>query len=261
MRPDPAPAPTLRLLIVDDEAPARARLRRLVGALPADRRLEVVGEAADGEAATARILEGGVDVVLLDIQMPRLDGFGLVAAMGDAMPLTIFCTAFDEHALAAFDARAVDYVLKPVQPARLLAALDRARQLAGGSSPERRRGMRAIAAVVEANTPYLPRLLVHDESRAWLLPVERIDHVRAQRNYCEIHSGTHTFRVRRTLHSLVHRLDPAQFLQLNKSDLVRMDAIREIQPWSHGDYRVVLHNGTALSWSRRFRAARATDER
>ncbi|MCC6241680.1 MAG: response regulator transcription factor [Gemmatimonadaceae bacterium] len=245
----------MRILVVDDETPARARLRRLLVALPSELEITVVGEAADGEAAMEYMAKSAVDVVLLDIRMPHLDGFGLAAAMGDAMPLTIFCTAHDEHALAAFDSRAVDYLLKPVQPERLMAALARARQLLTSNTTARLRGLRAIAAVVETAAPFLPRLLVHDESRTLLLPVERIDHVRAQRNYCDIRSGAHTFRVRRTLRSLAERLDPAQFLRLNKSDLVRVDAIREIQPWSHGDYRVVLHNGTTLSWSRRFRTA------
>lgn len=244
----------MRILVVDDEAPARARLRRLLAALPSDLAVIVVGEADNGEAAIEHIATRAVDVVLLDIRMPRLDGFGLVATMGDEMPLTIFCTAHDEHALTAFDARAVDYLLKPVQMDRLAAALERARRLLASSVTTRRRGLRAVAAIVETDAPYLPRLLVRDDTRAWLLPVDQIDHVRAQRNYCDIRAGAHTVRVRRTLQSLSERLDPALFLRLNKSDLVRVDAIREIQPWSHGDYRVVLHNGTTLSWSRRFRA-------
>jgi len=245
----------MRVLLVDDEAPARARLRRLLGELPADVAVAVVGEAADGEEAVEQISDLAPDVVLLDIRMPHLDGFAVVAALGDEMPLTIFCTAFDEHALRAFDARAVDYLLKPVQPERLASALERARQLLAAGAPARRRGMRAIAAVVERAEPFLPRVLVHDASRAYLLPVEQIDHVRAERNYCDIRSGGRTFRVRRTLSALVARLDPAKFLRINKSDVVRLDAVREIHPWSHGDYRVVLHDGTTLSWSRRYRAA------
>jgi two-component system, LytTR family, response regulator len=245
----------MRILIVDDEAPARARLRRLVEELPPALAAIIIGEAEDGEQAVEQIAAGSPDVVLLDVRMPRLDGFGLVEAMGEAMPLTIFCTAHDEHALQAFDARAVDYLLKPVQPERLEAALGRAQQLLAGSATARRRGMRAVAGIVEAADHFLPRLLVHDETRAYLLPVERIDHIRADRNYCDIRSGGRTFRVRRTLRSLAARLDPRLFLRINKSDLVRLDAMREIQPWSHGDYRVVLHDGTTLSWSRRFRAA------
>ncbi len=245
----------MRILVVDDEAPARSRLRRLLEDVGPSMDVSVVGEAEDGQDAVERITELAPDVVLLDIRMPRVDGFGLVEAMGDEMPLTIFCTAYDEHALQAFDARAVDYLLKPVQPERLTAALERAQLLLRGGSTTRRRGIRAIAAVVETSQPYLPRLLVHDGPRAYLLPVERIDHIRAERNCCDIRSGDRTFRVRRTLSALAARLDPALFLRINKSDVIRLDAVREIQPWSHGDYRVLLHNGTSLSWSRRYRAA------
>lgn len=243
----------MRILLVDDEAPARARLRRLIDELAPALSAQVVGEAADGEEAADAIAALAPDVVLLDIQMPRLDGFGLVEAMGAEMPLTIFCTAFDEHALQAFDARAVDYLLKPVQPERLLAALARAQQLVATGPPARNRGMRAIASLVESDGGLLTRILVHDETRAYLVAVDRIDHIRAERNYCDIRSGGRTFRVRRTLRSLAARLDPRQFLQINKSDLVRVDAMREIHPWSHGDYRVVLQDGTTLSWSRRYR--------
>ncbi|WP_396224831.1 LytR/AlgR family response regulator transcription factor [Gemmatimonas sp.] len=250
----------MRVLVVDDEAPARGRLCRLLDHLSDRVPITTVLEAGDGEQAVACLAETAVDVVLLDIRMPRLDGFGVVAAMDEAMPLTIFCTAHDEHALAAFDARALDYLLKPVQPDRLLMALQRAQRLLAGGLAARRRGLRAVAAVVETEARYLPRLLVHDEHRAVLLPVERIDHVRAQRNYCDVHAGPNRYRVRRTLQSLARRLDPSKFLQLNRSDLVRMDAIREIQPWSHGDYRVVLHDGSTLSWSRRFRAAQQSQE-
>ncbi len=242
----------IRVLIVDDEAPARAQLLRLLAAMPD---VEVVGEADDGETAVECITTLAPDLVLLDIRMPRLDGFGVVQALGDDMPLTIFCTAYDEFALAAFDAHAIGYLLKPVQSERLAAAMERARTLLAGATAARRRGMRAITDLVESTAPFLPRLLVHDEQRAYLLPVERIDHIRAERNYCDVHSGGRTFRVRRTLSALAARLDPKTFLRINKSDVVRLDAIAEIQPWSHGDYRVVLHDGTSLSWSRRYRAA------
>ena len=246
----------MRVLVVDDEPLARTRLVRLLAALP---EVTVVGEAEDGEQAVERITTLTPDLVLLDIRMPRVDGFGLVEAMGDEMPLTVFCTAYDEHALAAFDARAIDYLLKPVQPERLAAAVERARTLLKGAAAARQRGRRAIAGIVETEARFLPRILVHDDQRAYLLPVERIDRIRAERNHCEVHAGGRGFRVRRTLTSLAARLDPKCFLRINKSDLVRLDAVREIQPWSHGDYRVVMHDGTTLSWSRRFRAAAAED--
>jgi two-component system, LytTR family, response regulator len=242
----------MRVLVVDDEAPARARLRRLLADVPG---VTIVGEAADGEDGVARIAALTPDVVLLDVRMPRLDGFGVVAAMGAEMPLTVFCTAFDEHALRAFEARAVDYLLKPVRPERLAAALARARTLLDGAAAPRARRQRAITELVESRGERLARVLVHDARRAYLLPVERIDHIRAERNYCTVRAEGRSFRVRRTLASLAARLDPQQFLRVNKSDVVRLDAVHEIQPWSHGDYRMVLRDGTTLSWSRRYRAA------
>ncbi len=245
----------IRVLIVDDEAPARAQLARLLASM---RDVELVGEADDGEAAVDRITALVPDLVLLDIKMPRLDGFGVVQALGDDMPLTIFCTAYDEFALAAFDAHAIGYLLKPVQSQRLAAAMHRAAALLTGVPTARRRGMRAVTELVESTAPFLTRLLVYEADRALLLPVERIDHIRAERNYCDVRSGGRTFRVRRTLSALAARLDPKGFLRINKSDVVRLDAIDEIQPWSHGDYRVVLHDGTSLSWSRRYRAAAST---
>jgi len=241
----------MRVLVVDDEAPARARLKRLLAAMPD---VTVVGKDEDGEQAVARITEHAPQLVLLDVRMPRLNGFALVQAMGSEMPLTIFCTAHGEYALQAFEARAIDYLLKPVQPERLDAALDRARLHLQRPVADRKRGLRSVSDLVETEAPYLPRLLVHDGLRAHLLPVERIDRIRADRNHAEVHSGAQNFRVRRTLTSLATRLDPTFFLRISKSDIVRLDAVREIHPWSHGDYRVVMHDGATLSWSRRFRA-------
>jgi two-component system LytT family response regulator len=216
--------------------------------------IEIVGEANAGDAAVAMIAELSPDVVLLDIQMPRLDGFGVIDAVGvEQMPTTIFCTAFNEHALRAFDARAIDYLLKPVQPERLAVALKRAQALAT-SSRARRRGLRAIAALVESHGTFLPRLLVHEGVRAHLLPIDSIDHIRAERNYCTVRSTGKPFQLRRSLASLEPRLDPVHFLRIGKSDVIRLGAVREIQPWSHGDYRVIMRDGTALTWSRRYRA-------
>jgi two-component system LytT family response regulator len=248
----------MRILVVDDEAPARSRLRRLLGAV-AD--VDIVGEAANGDEAVERIAELAPDVVLLDIQMPKLDGFGVIDSVGVAsMPVTILCTAHDEHALRAFEARAIDYLLKPVQPDRLADALARARSLlAASKSAGRARGLKGIARLVEDRAAAgerapIARLLARDDQRAYLLPVERIDHIRADRNYSIVRSEGRSFRVRRPISALAGRLDPRLFLRIGKSDVVRLDAVREIQPWSHGDYRVVMRDGTILTWSRRYRA-------
>ena len=276
----PAAAAPLRVLVVDDEAPARRRLVRLLAALPG---VALAGEADSG-AAAVRALAGRavdqlpgdeppdddapdddaphddarVDVVLLDIQMPVLDGFGVVAAVGaEAMPPVIFQTAHDEHALRAFEVRAIDYLLKPVAPARLAEALDRvrARRLEPAAAAVAARAR--LADLVEAHDVALRRLLVHDARGARLLPVDAIWLARAERNYVALHTTDGCYRVRGTIGALARRLDPQHFLQVNRSDVVRIDAIRALHPWSHGDYRIVLPDGSALLWSRRFRARQA----
>jgi two-component system LytT family response regulator len=235
---------TLRVLVADDEAPARRKLRRLLDAIGG---IEIVGEAAAGDEAVERIATLAPDLVLLDVQMPVLDGFEVVAAVGvDRMPATVFVTAYDEHALRAFEVRALDYLLKPVSPERLRDAMERVR--ARTAPPDRT----ALAALVAGR--HLRRILVHDDRGAHLLPVDAITLARAERNYVVLHTSRGAFRVRGTIGALAERLDPSAFLRVNRSDIVRLDAIRELQPWSHGDYRIVLGDGSALLWSRRYRA-------
>lgn len=246
---------TLRALIVDDEAPARARLRRLLAGSP---EAVVVGEAADGRAAAESIRTLAPDVVLLDVQMPGLTGFGVIEEIGaDQMPAVIFVTAYDEHALRAFEVQAIDYLLKPVAPERLREAL---RRVGVRVVAEQGREETAVAArlaeLVETIAPprFLRRILVHHEEKAFLLPVERLDRVQADRNYVWLHAGGKSYQHRTAIGAIADRLDPERFLRINRSEIVRLDAIRELQPWSHGDYRVVLHDGTTLMWSRRYRA-------
>jgi two-component system LytT family response regulator len=285
----------LRVLVVDDEAPARRRLRRLLAELPD---VACAGEAADGDEAVAQIRALAPDLVLLDVQMPRGDGFGVIAAVGPAeMPPVVFVTAHDAHAVRAFAVRALDYLLKPVAPERLREAVARAAERQrltaadGADAAARAAGARAeaLAALVDgsapgdaggpaagpahgaahgatpeavpgavpegarAPAPPLRRLLVHDDRGAYLLPVEQIAVARAERNYVVLHTPQGRFRVRGTIGALADRLDPARFLRANRSDVVQLDAIAELQPWSHGDYRIVLRDGTALLWSRRYR--------
>jgi two-component system, LytTR family, response regulator len=235
----------MRALVVDDEPPARAKLRRL---LEAAGDVEIVGEASTGREAVAAIKRSQPDIVFLDIQMPGLDGFGVVDALErDGAPYIVFVTANDQHALRAFEVGAVDYLLKPYTPERFAQVLDRARARLETGAP--------VIAATSAPPPFLKRLLVIDNGRAVFLPVDRIDRIEAERNYAVIHSGQERYRVRATIGSLADRLDRAQFLRLNRSTLVRLDAVREMHEWSHGDFRVLMHDGTELIWSRRYRAA------
>ncbi|MGZ8415324.1 MAG: LytR/AlgR family response regulator transcription factor [Gemmatirosa sp.] len=234
----------LRVLVVDDEAPARRKLVRLLAELPD---VAVAGEAESGRQAVERIRALAPDLVLLDVQMPGLDGFGVVASVGvEAMPAVVFVTAHDEHALRAFEVRALDYLLKPVTVDRLREAVARVQAR-----------LSAAREVAAPTVSALRHLLVHDARGAQLLPVDDIELARAERNYVALHTARGTFRVRGTIGGLAHRLDAARFLRVNRSDVVRLDAIAELQPWSHGDYRIVLRDGTALLWSRRFRAEQA----
>ncbi|HEX3158601.1 MAG TPA: LytTR family DNA-binding domain-containing protein [Gemmatimonadaceae bacterium] len=245
----------MRILIVDDEAPARRRVRRLLEAQPGT---QVVGEAASGDEAVSAIRTLRPDLVFLDVQMPGRDGFGVVEAVGvDAMPATVFVTAHDEHAVRAFEVQALDYLLKPFTPDRFRAVLARARARRAANVGAEHAGRLAelVEALGAAERPrWLQRVLVHDGPVARLLPVSEVTRVVAEKNYVRLHAGATSYQLRATLATMAERLDPALFLRINRSEIVRLDAIRELQPWFHGDYRVVLHDGTTTMWSRRFRA-------
>ena len=238
----------IRLLIVDDEAPARAKLRKL---LAEARDFEVAGEASDGQQAVERIRALKPDAVFLDVRMPKLDGFEVVEAVGvESMPLVVFVTAYDEHALRAFEVHAFDYLLKPFAAARLRGVLDRLRKQVAdrGDFAERLR---------ELLPRYVERLLVRKgEDREVLLPVQKIDVIRAERNHVRLLTGEGEYVRRVPISELAGRLDPDRFLQINRSEIVRLDAVRELQPWFHGDCRVVMKDGTTLMWSRRYRSKR-----
>jgi two-component system LytT family response regulator len=236
----------MRALIVDDEAPARAKIHRMLAAAGD---VEITGEVSTGREAIVAIKRSRPDIVFLDIQMPGLDGFSVAEALDrEGGPYVVFVSAHDYPAMRAFDAGAVDYLLKPFTPERFSRMLDRARERiqSGGAKP-------GPAAV------YLRRILVIADGRAQFLPVERIDRAEPERNYVILHAGAARHRLRTTIGALAERLDPGQFLRLNRSALVRLDAIREMHEWSHGDFRVVMQDGTELNWSRRYRAAAAED--
>jgi two-component system LytT family response regulator len=234
----------VRALIVDDEAPARAKVRRLLDAAPD---VDIVGEASTGREAVAAIKRTSPDIVFLDIQMPGLDGFGVVDAVDrDGGPYVVFVTADDSKALRAFEVGAVDYLLKPFTPERFGQVLERARERLAKPAP---------AEPASNGRAPLKRLLVTSNGRAVFLAVERIDRIEAERNYVVIHAGRDAYRLRAAIGSIAARLDPAHFLRINRSALVRLDAVREMHEWSHGDYRVVMHDGAELIWSRRYRAS------
>ncbi|HTS87043.1 MAG TPA: response regulator [Gemmatimonadales bacterium] len=244
----------MRVLLVDDEAPARLKLSRM---LAADDGFQVVGEASHGAIAVSRIRALRPELVFLDIQMPVLDGFGVIEQVGpEAMPPVVFVTAFEEHALRAFEVHALDYLLKPITPDRLRTCLTRIRAWAA-SGPD---GQIPLADRLRSllretgHEQYLSRLLVPEGDREHLLPVARISHFEADRNYIHVRADSATYEIRGTLTDIERRLDPREFLRTSRSTIVRLDAIRELIPAAHGDCQVVLHDGTRLVWTRRYRA-------
>jgi two-component system LytT family response regulator len=248
----------IRALIADDEAPARRKLRELL-AREAD--FEIVAEAADGVETVEKIRATAPNVIFLDIQMPRLDGFGVIGEVGvEAMPLVVFVTAYDEHALRAFEVHALDYLLKPFAPSRFQRLLDRLRHhldVSGSGQGDLAQRIERLLSEVRPAPGYLRQILAEPnnaEDRQVLLAVDEIDVIRADGNYLRFTTRDGEHRRRGTLREIEDRLDPARFLRLSRSEIVRLDAIREVQPWFHGDARVVLRNGVVLTWSRRYRS-------
>jgi two-component system LytT family response regulator len=224
----------VRVLVVDDEPQARKKLLRMLSA-HAD--VEVVGEAGNGAAAAAALETLQPDVALLDVQMPDMDGFeSLRRVRGPSTFRVVFVTAYDAFAVKAFEVHALDYLLKPVDPARFDVMLGRVRDALRAQSP-------GVAV----------RLLVTEGNRAFYVEVGSIDWLEADRNYVILHVGTRSHVVRGTLESFAAKLDPRLFVRVSRSHVVRREAIAELMPWAHGERQVVLADGTTLTWTRRYR--------
>ncbi len=242
----------LKVLIVDDERPARTKVRRFVSADPD---VGPIFEAPDGVRAVDVIREESPDLVFLDVQMPGLDGFGVVEALApDALPHVVFVTAFDDYAVRAFDVHAVDYVMKPFDAERLGRALERAKAaIASRRDGEAARMERLLADLRRERPERLERLLVQGTERSVLLPLTRVDRFESARNYVVLHAGRESFRVRSTLDRLEQRLDPRRFVRVSRSAMVNVERVAELKPWSHGDWVVVLTDGAKLRLTRTFR--------
>lgn len=243
----------IRTLIVDDEALARRGIRQYLDLEPD---IEVVGECSDGLAAIDAIAALQPDLVFLDIAMPEADGFDVVAAVGaDSMPATVFVTAYDQHAVRAFEVHALDYLLKPVEPARIRAALARARaQL----SPRRDDLAARVAAVLGelGSGParrFVRRLAVKKAGRVLLVDIDDVMRFEATGNYIEVHTRERMHLLRETLSGLEARLDPDGFVRVSRSCIVNARHIRELQPQFSGDFVLVLADDSEVQGSRRYR--------
>lgn len=243
----------VRVLIVDDEPLTRRSIRRL---LASSGDIEIIGECGDGESAIAAISTQRPDLVFLDVEMPELSGLDVVERVGpDAMPVTVFVTAYDRYAVEAFDVEAVDYVLKPFGKERFARALGRARdRIAGKLNLGDMR--RALAALGEPQRGrYVERLVVEHGGRRLLIAVEDIVWLGADGNYVQLRAADRTYAIRDTLASLEAKLDPNHFARIHRSTIVNVRRIREIQPWLQGHHLVILDTGEQLRMSRYQRAA------
>lgn len=213
--------------------------------------LTVVGEAGGGEEALRVINEQAPQVVFLDVQMPRMDGFEVVRRIPpESRPLIVFVTAYQQYALDAFRAAAVQYLLKPVEREPLRLALTRVRELvAARSNPS----LTAVLERVQQRTAFMQHVAVKSKGRVRLVPVEQIDWLESAGNYVRLHVGSERFLLRHTTNGLEQKLDPTQFVRIHRATIVNLQRVRETRPGSHGDSVVVLHDGTQLQMSRVYR--------
>jgi len=236
---------SMRTLIVDDEAPARERLKRLLADIEG---VEIIGEAGDGVQAVEMIEREKPDLVLLDIQMPGLDGFGVIEALA-APPPVVFVTAYDEYAIRAFEVNALDYLLKPFSRERLEKAIHRARE----EMAEERGFTTRLEPLLEslaAQGRYLTRLAVRDRNCIRVLNVDEVDWIGVEGEQVLVHMGDEAYPIRRTLTELEARLDPAHFFRAHRSAIVNLSRVQEIIPWFKGSHKLRLTTGAEVDLSR-----------
>ncbi|MEW6210401.1 MAG: LytTR family DNA-binding domain-containing protein [Acidobacteriota bacterium] len=242
----------IKILIVDDEPLARERIRALLSSHPD---VEIVGECATGIEAIEAILRLGPDLVFLDVQMPDLDGLGVIEQVGVTdMPTVIFVTAYDTYALRAFDVNALDYLLKPFDRERFETALSRARaQIRQKKSGALNQKLLALIADIRTEPARIDRLVIKSGGRVFFIRTDEIDWIEAAGNYVRLHTATGEHLHRETMSNLEARLDPKKFMRIHRSVIVNCERIKELHPLFHGEYEVTLEDGTRLTLSRSYR--------
>ncbi|MEP7269880.1 MAG: LytTR family DNA-binding domain-containing protein [Acidobacteriota bacterium] len=242
----------MKVLIADDEGLARRRIRDM---LRDQQQIEIVGECANGPETVLAIEKLSPDLVFLDVQMPGLSGIEIAGALkGESRPMIIFVTAYDQYAVRAFEVHAVDYLLKPFDRQRFAQTIERAK-----TELSARRGRLAsdqilsLLGEMRARPQYLDRLLIRNNDRVFIIKTDEIDWIEAEGNYIRIHFGKQSSLLRETLSNLVGQLDPRKFSRIHRSQIVNVDRIQELQPWTHRDHRIILRNGTQLMLSRTYR--------
>lgn len=237
------PGKKIRALIVDDEDLARQVVREMLASHP---EVEVVGECANGFEAVRMVAEVKPDLIFLDIQMPKLDGFEVLELIGSDVAV-VFVTAYDEHALRAFEVHAVDYLMKPFRADRFEAALDRAKQRIGGTAPFR---PEELTASTRSRGTYAERVVVKDGTRVQIIPISKLDYAEAQDDYVALASQGKKHLKQQTISSLEAALDPKTFVRIHRSYLVNLERVTRLEPYGKDTHVVILNDGARLPVSR-----------
>jgi two-component system LytT family response regulator len=244
----------IRALIVDDEPLAREGVRELLKQAPD---IEILGECGDGFQAIEAIEAKKPDLVFLDVQMPELDGFDVLEALDSRqLPAIIFVTAYDNYALQAFSVHAIDYLLKPLDPERFRVALDRARREAAlRETHQANENLLALLHTLKGNKQFRTRLIVRSPGRVSIVNTIDVDWIGAEDDYACLHTQGRKHLLRETMNALEQQLNPEQFIRIHRSTIVNIERIKELRPLFHGEYAVVLSDGTKLTASRTHRKA------
>jgi two-component system, LytTR family, response regulator len=243
----------IHVLVADDELPAR---QRLIDLLRRDEQVASVSEAADGETAVAMIQREKPDLLFLDVQMPELDGLGVIDAIGAAeMPLTVFVTAYDQHAIRAFGSNALDYLLKPFSDERFEATMARVKARLDERSMKEfgQRVMKMVSAASASSERRLDRLVVKAGGTTRFIRVIDIDWIEAAGVYVTLHVGGKELLYRAALNDLAEKLDPRRFVRVHRSALINIESVVQLEPISHGEFEAVLKNGSRTRVSRTYR--------
>lgn len=244
---------TIKTLIADDESLARKRLIRL---LKKKEEIEIVAVCKGGEDAVDRINETKPMLIFLDIQMPETNGFEVLQKISrdEYYPNIIFVTAYDEYALQAFDVHALDYLLKPFDENKFYASLDRAIDIIEQSTSHHLwNRLDDMVKTMGNSRKHLSRVMIKTSERIFFLPSEEIDWIESAGNYVRIHSGKQSYLLRETMTNMEEKLDPDTFYRVHRSTIINLDKVKELEPWFHGDYQIIMENGKKLTLSRNYK--------
>ncbi len=238
----------MRVVIIDDELPARKKIRAFLQDEPS---IEIVGEASDGLEAVNIVEQLKPELIFLDIQMPHLTGFEVLQQLdSEIMPKVIFTTAYDQYALKAFEVHAIDYLLKPFDQERFQDALKHAFQQSANKIPSQ---LSNLISTLNKQRNYLQRILLKTSGKIIILKIDDINWIEAEEKYVQLHTSKEKYLYRETMNALEQELDPQKFVRIHRSYIVQLDFIKELTPWSHGDYLVILKDGTELNMGRNYR--------